>query len=263
MTVMNEIKKFNAEGNRAFEELLVLKPGTIKRDLKALISNSDCVVDSKLASSTWKVPTSRREIGESLYPFLGPGGPLRSFVYEAGLWNWISAVFLAEQSDPSDIVGKKIDSWLVNDDGQRYYRHRFMQFYFVYEEHIADLDSVAILLERSIAGPFGELAENLLATPEFVHGVAIKVANELYFDKVTRSQKSGATNKINGGVRRLTTDFLNQVKLNLDYQRLSVSEILDILPREFDRFKGRESTRKVLEQDADFDEAELIKQLDL
>jgi hypothetical protein len=85
-------------------------------------------------------------------------------------------------------------------------------------------------------GVFGEVTEQILASRSIAGSVGTELATSLYYDPETKKNKTGSGSKDDGSPRRLAA-FLNQIKLTVDYKSMTVPELLDLLPEEFERFK--------------------------
>lgn len=233
---VSEIRIFNSEGQNAFRELLQQKPKNFKTRLGEICQDEKLTVAQDQLNLSWSLPVYRRDVGNSLFRILGPDGPLRSVSSNSGLWDWLSAVFLAKQARPQEIV-TNVDHWAFNDLTNRFYRHEFFSSFFLYESHFQHLSEIEGLLFRKLGDPRGELLEQILGTPDIAHSVGARVACKLYYDPARRALKSGASGKGPGSPRRLTAAYLNQIKLNVDFKAMSVEALMESLPSEFDRFK--------------------------
>jgi hypothetical protein len=231
-----EIRSFTHEGEEEFKNLITSSPSDLKTRLLELIFDSSLTRGEFGLRTPWSMPVTRGDVGEALYPYLGPAGPLKAFAADKKLWNWVSAAYLAHHPNPLSLVGN-IDLWIYNDRSNRYYRHNFFSSFFVYESHVDSLSDVEALLYRDIDEPKGEFLEQVLATSDVAHSVGARLANRLYFDAVRREIRPGASSKGPGTVRRLTAAYLNQIKLNVDFKSMSVEDLVKVLPSEFDRFK--------------------------
>lgn len=238
-----DLKKFNEAGERKYRELLSNLPGSLGADLANLVKDPTYTIQANIPNFEKEIPSTRREVGELLYPYLGPGRAFRSFASDKNLWNWLSAVYLSGLAGSSQsLAASRKDAWLLNDNSNRYYRNVMFSAYFVYENHEDDPDSVSLLLSKPLNVTLGEYGEQILATADIAYSVGARVANHLYLESATGNPKIGASSKSPGSVRRLTGAFLNQIKLNVDFKAMSVSQIVALLPAEFSKYvKGETS----------------------
>jgi hypothetical protein len=259
---ITDLRKFTPKGTEEFRSLIESAPSDLSLKLSEIIYDDSLTASSKLPNLSWELPTTRLEIGRQLYPFLNPSGPLRMFALDMHLWNWISAVYLSNSSESRSLALSRKDAWVFNGSSQRFYRHVFFSAYFMYEHHEEDPGSVGIILDTPIAKSLGEIGENILATPDIAYSVGAKLAHRLYFDPASGAPKIGASSKGPGTVRRLSTAFLNQIRLNVDFKEMSVEQIWVLLPPEFDKFKTP-STGLGAHVTPDWDESDLRSQLGL
>jgi hypothetical protein len=82
----------------------------------------------------------------------------------------------------------------------------------------------------------GDLYENIAGRQELVTNPAVvEVSTRLYFNPETNNLKSGAGGKGAGSPRRLAA-VLDQFDLTWDLYSATADEIMNILPKEFDKF---------------------------
>lgn len=85
---------------------------------------------------------------------------------------------------------------------------------------------------------FGEHFEQLASQQKFAanEGV-VEAATILYWDDVKQQIKTNARDKKGPGIiRRFTSDVLNQFDLTFDLNSMEGSEIVDLLPHEFNKW---------------------------
>ncbi len=85
----------------------------------------------------------------------------------------------------------------------------------------------------------GELFEQLASSNEIiVNPGLLSAVRHLYWDEKKRGHKSGSKGRSSKGgqVRRKPAVF-DQFKLTWDFDSMTVDEIMQLLPAEFDRFK--------------------------
>lgn len=160
---------------------------------------------------------------------------------DAGLWTWLG-LFYFDQLCPRDGRGHRKPMerarWIpAVDDARRYYRHLLAGAYRVYVAHRDDPHRAMVLLHV----PFPTITHfwfQLASRQELVTNPAImEAATELYVDQNTMSAKRGATNhKAAGSVFRYVA-VLNQFDPVWDLYAMTKTQIIDLLPTEFDRFR--------------------------
>jgi len=159
---------------------------------------------------------------------------------DRGLWTWLT-LFYFDQLCPKDGHGKRKAGesarYVPNmDDARRFYRHLIYGPFAVYRLYQDKPQLLPVLLMNPLtvgtSETFRIFVENseLLAAP-----CAVDVANRLYYDPAKGKLRRGAGSKNDGGCRRLQ-DFINQITLTFDLQRLSADALLTMLPSEFKSF---------------------------
>ena len=158
---------------------------------------------------------------------------------DAGLWTWLT-LFFFDQVCPPDRYGKRMprdEARLIPkvDNYLRFYRHLLLGPYLIIRAHRDDPERVVALLLKPLHEP-GEIPEQLQSKLQLVTNRSImEVATRLYVDKTTHLLKRGSSSKKKGAPRRLVT-FLSQLDLTYYLYGLSADELIQLLPKEFDRF---------------------------
>lgn len=239
---MTELRRLNSEGIQEFENYLIgLKQDPSLSIPTHLLLNGQYseVVDPYSILQTREFP-SRFELATYLHDLLGHLEERIDVIQDAGLWSWLTLYYF-DQLCPAQANRSRKISELARyvpkvQDFRRYYRHLLAGPYRLYRAHRMNPDIVRGLLANPVNAP-GEVFEQLAA----VQGIfsapgAVSAVTKLYFDPATGKLKSGAAGKQPGSARRLR-EFLNQVDLTWDLYAISVNQLLDLLPKEFNRFK--------------------------
>jgi hypothetical protein len=240
--MISEIRRFTDEGNTKFRTLLVDNPSNIADLIDALSKDESYSRPSGNFDTSFEVPKTRLELGASLHKHLGVNSPLNAYSRDPLMWNWISASLFKSvvATVPADKPLGAVERWALSSSTRRYYRHIFAGAYLAYEAHAdAPEKAMALLFQDLLAG--GEMVEQLQATPDIAFSVCAEVATILYYDSKSNQLKSGSASKGPGSVRRLTAAFLNQILLTVDIKGMKATDIIDLLPSEFDRFKAKSS----------------------
>ena len=74
------------------------------------------------------------------------------------------------------------------------------------------------------------------AAPLVTNRAFIAAATQLYVDATTQLPRSGSGGKTRGAPRRLA-DFCNQLDVTWDLYAMEAAELIEKLPKEFDRFR--------------------------
>jgi hypothetical protein len=262
MSQISEIRRFTAAGNDRFIELITTRPNNLTDLVSDLAFSDEYTIKSHL-STPFEVPKTRRDLGESLIKYLGEGQALRAFSRDPLLWNWISAALMPHLlGSPADFgyIGET-ERWILSQASFRYYRHLCAGAFFAYEAHADNPDRAMAILCQDIRRP-GDVVGQIQGTEDLAYSVGAEVATLLYFDATTRQIKAGAGGKGPGSARRLAANYLNQIRVTVDFKGMKAKEIYDLLPAEFDRFKLKAPMQVEDLGDEDYDFDSLRAQLD-
>lgn len=159
---------------------------------------------------------------------------------DKGLWAWL-ALFYFEELCPPGVGNRRkpgeLARWIPEvNNFQRYYRHLLAGPYRIYRAHRDDPERALALLWGPLDRP-GEIVEQLASRQEIVTNKAIiQSATTLYFDPEAKKPRRGAGGKGAGSPRRLA-DVLNQFDVTWDLYAMTAGDLLELLPREFERFR--------------------------
>lgn len=160
---------------------------------------------------------------------------------DAGLWAWLS-LFYFDQVCPERSDGTRIARALPNyipevGMSRRYYRHLLMGPATLYLAHRDDPQRLRALLYGPLHVGTAETYRLFVEHSSLVaSSAAVAVATTLYFDPSKNKLKRGAGTKDSGGCRRLVA-FLQQIDCTFDLGALSDHGLLDMLPREFAKYR--------------------------
>ena len=173
----------------------------------------------------------------------------RHIDHNRGLWTWL-ALYYFNQLCPTRADGSRKPrreyAYILPkvDSGVEYYRTSYRHLlagpYQIYRLY-CDTDHQGRVLLHHPIGIHGEFPEQLASRMEYVTNRAlIEAVDTLYFDKSRGRTKPGATNKDGPGVLRRLIPLLQQLDLTYDlYSLKEGSEIIALLPKEFDKYKKR------------------------
>ena len=98
------------------------------------------------------------------------------------------------------------------------------------------IDTISGILCGEIHTP-GDVYEQLASRQEWITSSQIqKAVTKLYYDHNNMSLKKGSGGKGGGSARRLS-DVLKQFNMNYDFYAIKSDDLINLLPKEFDRFK--------------------------
>lgn len=237
------LRRFNADGVNAFANFrarLTLEP-VLPTPVELL---EDPALTEELSGGVEVEPRSfanRLEAGLFLNELIDQAAislPER----DQGLWAWLT-LFYFDEVCPADGHGHrdpKDEARLlpILDNHQRFYRHLLLGPFLIVRAH-RDLPKRAIAMLCNPLRRPGEIAEQLASRKELVTNRAVaEAATQLYYDPSKDSFKRGAGSDVRGSARRLAT-LLNQLDLTWYLYGMSAAELLQLLPKEFDRFRAQ------------------------
>jgi len=163
---------------------------------------------------------------------------------DSGLWDWLAAFYFNQivsfDDDGLPNVGavERYVSTTYRLNNQRYYRHQIAGAWVLYKIHEDNPKLVEFLL---CSKPYvhDDMVEQLASRVEtIVNPGLLSAVRHLYWDEKKRGHKSGSKGRSSKGgqVRRIPAVF-DQFKLTWDFDSMTVDEIMQLLPAEFDRFK--------------------------
>jgi len=226
---------FNETGLNAFERIFTNQaPDTVIDPMdKGLVS----LVPGTRNFSVIEF-SSAKEMAQAVLDAMGTAEALQ-LLSNTGLWAWLTFVMrdqlFKKSPDGSWKVGE-VHRWYPSNpnDWQKGQRH---------------LVRMPVLLLRSLGGAadhllcgepwkLPEIREQLTSQQDMFNPVFQTVARTLYFDEATGRLKRGAGGKTAGTPRRLAR-VRQQLDVTWDLEDLEPEKIIDLLPKEFDRFKPR------------------------
>lgn len=164
---------------------------------------------------------------------------------DAGLWAWL-ALFWFDQLCPPDETGKRRPGeqarWIPRlDSARRYYRHLLLGPYLIYAAHADNPQRAMCVLCQPLHSP-GDVVEQIAARPQLVTSSAVVGAATRLYCTGGGALRRGAGGKGAGSARRLG-DVIMQFDRTFDLHALDDVRLLEMLPREFDRFRTDRSRR--------------------
>jgi len=155
---------------------------------------------------------------------------------DIGMWSWL-ALFYFEQLCPRQSDGQRSlrenYTYILSQDFRHYPRHAIRTTYYFVQQY----GSQARFMFSKPLHERGEIAEQLVARQELAGCPAVfEAASRLYDDPDRRTFKSGAAGVGKGSIRRFVR-VLQQFQMTYDLFSMSASDLLRLLPSEFDRFR--------------------------
>ena len=185
--------------------------------------------------------TTRFELGQYLTQTLN-FLTLKSLDSDRGLWAWL-ALFHFNAICPISKTGEKKPGsrarWILDSNNfQRYYRHLLAGPYKIAKFH-QNNPAEAMCVLCSPPGRPGDMVEQLASRQEFATNRSVMGAvTRLYYDQINATIKKGAleTNKNKPGSLRRFIDLMRQFDVTYDLYSLSTDGVIEILPKEFNKF---------------------------
>jgi hypothetical protein len=237
-----KLRRFNSDGIAVFAEYrarLQLEP-TLPPPLDLLEDAALTEFISEDVEVVARSFTNRLEAGLFLNELIDAAG-VNLPEQDRGLWTWLTLFFFDEVC-PADGNGHRDpqdEARLLPllDNHQRFYRHLLLGPFLIVRAHRDQPERAVAFLKQPLWKP-GDIVEQLASRKELVTNRAVaEAATRLYFDPVAGAFKRGHSSKVRGGPRRLAS-LLNQLDLTWYLYGLSADEILNLLPKEFDRFRS-------------------------
>lgn len=243
---MVALRRFNESGIDRFDGLIRSAQQGEAIDLAALLEDPSCVDPLPEGLAVDVDPfalnpgVSRRNAAEYLLAILEPVEQIRGYLVsrDRGRWAWMSAFWLPALAVEGDgtLRIRHSERYVPVADWRKYYRHLLLGPYLVGRAFGDNLDLAMSLLATPVSQP-GELVAQLGASRELASNrVVVGAATALYYDPVERRLRTGCAAKGPGTARRLTA-LLNQLNLTWDPDIMDRDGLLDLLPKEFDRFR--------------------------
>jgi hypothetical protein len=232
------VRAFNSTGVERFRAYLArLRDGAGAEPPWDLLT--DNAATSELTAEAWverKLFAGRWGAGEYLAAQLAALA-IDEVEGNRGLWSWLSLFYFDQVCPPRPERRPGQDYRHVPDFSFRYrYRHLLYGPYAVHRRHKA----YAILL---LSGPLHvepSVYQEITSRLDLIasHGV-IDALNALYLDKKRGGPKRGAAGAHQPGTLRRFVQVLQQLDVTYDIYGMSGREILDLLPPEFDAWRGQ------------------------
>lgn len=196
------------------------------------------VIDEETEVMLHKFKT-RFDLAKYLESLIRSSG-LRNIEQDAFFWEALTAFYfdlLCPVDKNNERKVKAQEKYIPQvDTYNRYYKHLLLGPFLVYRAHIDKPERTISLLCKPLH-IVDDLYENIAGRQELVTNRAVvEVATRLYFNLDTKNLKSGAGGKDAGSPRRLAA-VLDQFDLTWDLYSATADEIMNILPKEFDKFR--------------------------
>lgn len=207
---------------------------------EAAINPTDPALASRISGTKGIVTEdwqTSREMAEAITHACG-SVPVADLLRRPGLWAWLSFV-LRDQVYPRLKTGQRklgeVHRWYPADidDYQKGQRHLVRMPVLLLFSFGRDADHL-LCGEPSVPG---EVREQLTSQQDMFHPTIQAAARMLYFDAKTGKLRRGVSGKGAGSARRFA-QVRKQLDVTWDLFALSPDQLIEKLPREFDRFRN-------------------------
>jgi len=165
---------------------------------------------------------------------------------QVGLWSWLT-LFYFEQVCPVNRYGRRAAGphyrYILDLDFRRFNRHLLLGPYYACKLHG---DSAALLLYGPVHQTNQFFIELTSRQALFANRGVIEAATLLYHDPKTGRAKRGAGAKDKPGTLRRFIDVVQQLDLTHDLFSMRGSDVVALLPAEFDPWKEQAKAQKSL-----------------
>jgi len=154
-----------------------------------------------------------------------------------GLWSWL-AYFWFDQICPirnGNIDIHEIARYICSSDYRDYYRHLVASTYDIYSIHRSKNSKIFLY---SLVDKSNDFIEQFASRQDIISNAnIIVVANQLYWNPERDKPKKGSESKRRPGNIRRFIKTIRQLELTYDIYSMNSSDILAILPEEFNNWE--------------------------
>lgn len=231
------IRRLNEKGIKEFERFISDLRNGSKRNTPTDLLTSDLESDELGFQLDIDVENfkNRYEMGAYLVDRLNSVDK-QAFTNDVGFWSAL-ALFWFDQLCPVKSDGSRKPSMVYNYILSKDYKHKPRHAVFTTWQLVEKYsDQVRFLLSKKLPVR-GELTEQIMARQYYFscEGV-IHTASGLYYDTEKETFRKGAAGRGLGSVSRFV-NWLQQLEVNYDLFTMAPNDLLQIMPKEFDRFR--------------------------
>lgn len=168
----------------------------------------------------------------------------------SGMWSWVALLYFDQLCPALDGVrhARQASRYVLNDgsplyDFRRSSRHLVFSPTWIYMLH--PVRPPQCMLSQAVS-VHPDMAEQLFSVRSLVSVRSVlQAADLLYFDGTADTMKRGATDRKGAGTVRRFVSLCSQLDLTYDLAQLQPSELIDLLPAEFDRWKQTDQPPRI------------------
>lgn len=217
----------------------------LQDDVDALVNDVEYSrqLDENIKINPGKIFKTKLELCEYFTKIFTPDF-LASHRRDNGLWTWLAMAYFKQfVKTKNNIVEIASDArWIYESSNYRLVRRHFVAGSIYLYGDIKDCgEATTDMLLGSAPAEFGRMIDALTTVEDSIRNPAfLTVAARLYYDVNSKSHyKKGATDQDKPGSVRQLTRLFRQYGLTYDFiDSTDVGEIYNMLPKQFDRFKG-------------------------
>ncbi len=251
------LRRFTPEGTDKFTSIMQSRPvgladqSELFEKVEALL-NDDKYSHGNYGEIDLPAFTMRKDLAFHLWSYLGPGGKLKvPNLGDPHLWNWLSAAWIRTlvTHDPTKRLEKEIGDfrhWVLIESVRRAHWHVVSHPFFVLQANQNNLDSADAFLASEVLHP-GELVDKIGSNRAFLKPPISTLVCYLYLEPGTNSLRRGHTTRTDGGPNQLSK-FLGQIDRTVDFESLSIDELLDLIPTQFSKWVALAKSIRAIEK---------------
>jgi hypothetical protein len=235
---MMKIRRLNDHGFKEFSAFIEnLRKGVEQNLPKYLLDSKEFSepVSFDLEADADRVFETRYDLGCYLVELLAHE-EIQEYMGDTGFWSWFALLWF-EQLCPVK-KGKLKPSQAYNYILSERYNHRPRHAIYMTWQLVDRYGENARFMLCKDPSTRGEITEQLMARQEILSSQgAMELASQLYYDPKTENFKKGAAARSSAGCVYRYVSWLQQLQLTFDIFSTSRTELEQLLPKEFDRFR--------------------------
>lgn len=232
------IRKLNQHGMNEFSRFIIeLRNGGKQNTPTGLLDSDESSVESEIQLELdEQIFESRYELGDYLLAKID-AEQAQLVIGDAGFWSAL-ALYWFDQLCPPSADGTRKPSMPYNYVLSEDYKHRYRHSVFMTWQLVSAFGEDARFLLSKNLSVRGELIEQLMARQYYLgcEGV-MRAASQIYFDNETKSFKKGSAGRTSPGCVSRFVIWLQQLEINYDLFTMNRDDLIQLMPKEFDRFK--------------------------
>ncbi len=240
------VRSFSERGEQRFAAFLdAYQNGEVSQDAALDIALTNSLTEPVLPQVRIEIPSiaTKRELAravcEAFVSARWKSLPSHSDPQIRRIWTWLAAVCFGHiRSRRANRRLQDYSFFIAGSSWNRFYRHRVAgpaRSYWLFRHHPAD----ANILLYGPAYQHSDFEEQITGRQDRYSNLGlVAAANELYWDVSAARPKRGAQTRQRAGTLRRFLSVMDQLDLTYDLHGMSETQILDLLPPEFDRWKS-------------------------